>query len=224
MNRVVFVGDIHGKIDVIEAVEKKFPDYKYVFVGDIVDSFDRNIEDQKDSLNRVLHLIEVGRARCIWGNHELSYFETGMRCTGFMPKMDEWLRTKKSEIYTRFEPYIWEDGLLVTHAGLTEYIWNMEKLTIDRLDGWLKGQRFLHLYQSKIGWIGRSRGGMDVVGGIYWCDIHEFRTVPGLKQVFGHSRISSIRIIDVDNYAIDCLDKVYQVLVLEDGKFTVESL
>ncbi len=40
--KVLFVGDIHGRLEIMEQVEREFPNHLKVFVGDFVDSFDRS--------------------------------------------------------------------------------------------------------------------------------------------------------------------------------------
>lgn len=36
--------------------------------------------------------------------------------------------------------------------------------------------------------VGKSRGGLLLAGGLLWCDPCEFEGIPGLNQVFGHTR------------------------------------
>jgi len=71
------VGDVHGEIDALEDLlavlgydpAGKHPDGRHlVFVGDLVDRG----PSSPSVLQRVMQLVEAGRAQCILGNHELN--------------------------------------------------------------------------------------------------------------------------------------------------------
>jgi hypothetical protein len=71
------VGDVHGEIDALEALlaalgyeadGRHAAARRLVFVGDLVDRG----PDSPAVLQRVMSLVEAGRAQCILGNHELN--------------------------------------------------------------------------------------------------------------------------------------------------------
>jgi len=219
MTKLLFIGDIHGKIDVMDLVEKQFPEHQKIFVGDFVDAFDHTRKEQLACVEKALAMIDKGDTRVILGNHELSYLvPREMRCTGYAGTMDAMLLPLKSEMWKKFEHYIWisEHKLLITHAGLTAYLWKEFELTLDNLAAKLEEWKHKQWYASPNGWIGRARGGIQPVGGIFWCDFNlEFRPIEGLRQVFGHTGwfdlhqdlTYGIRKREVANYCIDCLAK-----------------
>lgn len=75
MNTLI-VGDVRGIVPVVEDVLTF--DGRVVFLGDLVDSFDRSIVDQLECVRLVLDAVDGGKAELILGNHELSYLYAGM--------------------------------------------------------------------------------------------------------------------------------------------------
>ena len=228
----LFVGDIHGRIEVMEFVEKQFPEHQKIFVGDLVDSFDRTRRQQLACVEKAFTMIERGDTRVILGNHELSYLvPREMRCSGFGESMAAMLLPLKSDIWKKFDHYVWmaEHKLLVTHAGLTDLLWTTYALTLENLPAKLDEWKLAQWDTSPNGWIGKSRGGRNPVGGIFWCDFNdEFRPVKGLKQVFGHTSFAEvqhdlsngIRSRKGGNYCIDCLARSQEFLEFDSDRKT----
>ena len=124
-----------------------------------------------------------------------------------------------AEIRELFRPHLLlGDNVLVTHAGLTRQVFELEPCTIAQLDARLTS--WWHDRWSPVHWIGTCRGGSDPVGGTFWCDYNrEFEPIPGLTQVFGHTAFGSkgeIRRVE-DSYNVDCLDVSQKFLTLEIG-------
>jgi hypothetical protein len=209
--KTTFVGDIHGKVEAVEAALAQ--EGQVIFVGDVIDSYDRTVEDHKKCYDLMFDAIEKGKARSTLGNHELSYIFPHHQCSGW----DKWraslMRHYQTMILDRFEPYILlRPDFLVTHAGLTAPIWESAGLTLETLpkfldDGWPDMKHPVHF-------IGQCRGGPNRYGGIFWATFGEdFEPVKGLTQVFGHTRQRGqgpIRCeldeLGTPNYCIDCLD------------------
>lgn len=209
----IFIGDIHGKVELVEKALAK--DGKKIFVGDFMDSFDRSSVDMFNCLRLVTEAIEKGEAEAIFGNHELSYKMPKIhRCSGFSTENEIVYWEKAKEVESLFKPYvIIQPNILVTHAGLTNIIWNKFNLHWDNLD--LKLKNWWENIKSPAHWIGKRRGGLNSVGGIFWCDFNtDFRPIPGIIQIFGHTAGKEIRKVE-DSYCIDCLDYTDDFLELE---------
>lgn len=207
--RHVFVGDIHGKVEAVkEALARPG---KKVFVGDIIDSYDRTVEEHKECYNLIFDAIDKGDAVACLGNHELSYLmPSPHECSGWEKWRASLMRHYGGMILEKFKPYILlAPDFLVTHAGLTNQIWENEKLTLDTLKPWLD-----NAYQdrySPVHYIGYCRGGPNPFGGIFWATWKEdFEPIQELTQVFGHTRqkwgIQYEKHGDHTSYCIDCLD------------------
>ena len=225
MSQIHFIGDIHGRVEAVEAALKLSG--RKIFVGDFVDSFDRSVKDQVRCLHLILDAIDSGEAEAVFGNHELSYISR-LRCSGWNIAMDAQINHGGlwRELVDKFKPYVLiepegqiERPILVTHAGFSNFIFETFHLTLenfrDNLRDWTRPDL---LFEGTPAYhIGRTRGGNAAVGGIYWCHFpHEFVPVPGLDQVFGHTRqsdgtIKKMGICDdsqiiSENYCIDILE------------------
>jgi hypothetical protein len=194
------VGDLHGKFEVAKkALNTGLP---VVFLGDYLDSWDRSFEDQFQTLAIVLDAAREGKAVALMGNHELSYLDETMRCSGW-----DQLKQTELDIFHAYnmnqylKPYHEVDGFLLSHAGVSKAL--LAYYGSLSLEGYLERGYFKE--------IGYRRGGRKPVGGLFWCDWAEFDPIEGVKQIVGHTRGRQIREKD-GNYCID---------VLEDGLSTV---
>jgi Calcineurin-like phosphoesterase len=204
--KTLFVGDIHGKVEVVErALAQEHP---VIFVGDIADSFERPTTDHLKCFELIFKAIDEDKAACLYGNHELSYLMPEHRCSGWTAAMQAHMTGGLGqEINKRFKPFIFiKPNVLVTHAGLTRIIWRDFNLTLETLSETLT--KWFEDINSPVHWIGQSRGGSKFVGGIFWCDfLRDFREIPDLIQIFGHTRILDLGRIG-NSYCIDYNDKI----------------
>jgi len=207
--KYVFVGDIHGKHDIVEEALQQ--DGRIVFVGDFLDSFNESPENQIKCINTVLNAITLGKADAIPGNHELGYIYDQHSCSRWKDLTRRLFQPLIPEVLKLFVPFMQiGDEWLVTHAGAVQEV--LPTGTSPTLD-WAND------LDSSAHWIGRSRGGFNYIGGIWWCDFNrEFEPIPGLNQIFGHTAGRDIRIktgVNSINYCIDCLDSTKRFLTLD---------
>jgi len=226
--RVIFVGDLHGNIDALHKVMTQFPDHHWVFTGDLVDDFVRTRKEQLECVATMLGNIAEMFARCVWGNHDLQYVEPMHRCAGYGPEMEVLLKDYTGLMQKFFDDFIYykDINLLVTHAGLCKYLYDHHgREDVERL---LKDWTERPNYQSPLHWVGRMRGGIDTVGGIYWCDWYrEFTPIPGLKQIFGHTPCRTQKIETIgENWNLDCLhfNEVVLEMVVDKGVPTFNEI
>lgn len=233
--KYLFIGDIHGRVKTIKSVMTQFPDHNRIWVGDFVDSFEETIEDQTMCINMASCLSESDRDIVLFGNHELSYLFPHMRASGHTAAIQAIINNLKSQILESFRYYFYipEHKVLVTHAGLTNQIYEEHKgfiLSLGGIHKFLKDKD----YQTQDQWwsdisqrIGTARGGLSKYGGTTWCDWKkEFEPILEINQVFGHTPIDKItRTFGSDNYNIDCLERgAQEVLELSDHGFEIISL
>lgn len=211
--KVTFIGDIHGQVEIVKKALAKRG--RKIFVGDLVDSFVRTPIESRKCMELVLDAAEAGKAEVIYGNHELSYLFPHHRCSGYTNATYAFMQELRPRIMVAFKSHIMmAPDFLVTHAGLSKQLWEDQLLNLDVLDhvlcDWWSDIR------SPAHWIGWKRGGRDPCGGTFWCDFRcEFSPVPGLRQVFGHTRGKGIRQVE-QSYCIDCLeDGAPQFLTLD---------
>lgn len=200
----IFVGDIHGKYEVVSKALDM--DGHKVFVGDFLDSYDRNTDDMEKCLTLVIEALEKDDCTVILGNHELSYMDhQRWGCSGFSVETAEMFSHYKGKLVMMAVPfYIPTEDFLVTHAGLDNYYWTNYGFTLENLPERLDG--FLSNTNHDLYGVGRCRGGSKNVGGIFWNDfLREHTPVPELHQVFGHTRVPEISVKGT-SVCIDCLD------------------
>lgn len=202
----IVVGDLHGRVEVVEKVLKFAGNtLDVVFVGDYLDSFNRSYEDQIRTLQLVIGAThdDPKRFTALKGNHELSYLDENMRCSGYSLHTHNMV---KHLDMLALKDYVWVNGILISHAGISKTL--LEYLDID-YDTYLREQNFNQ--------IGRVRGGTWPCGGLYWCDWNfEFEPLE-FPQIVGHTRGRGIR-QNCNSYCIDCLeDEDSAVLFIEDN-------
>lgn len=175
--KTIVVGDIHGHIDSVEAALAS--PHNVVFVGDYLDSFGQSVDNQVRCLTMVLDAIEAepGRVVGLIGNHEMSYLEPSMQCSGYNNATAQHVKHMHTRMRRWLREYWWVGDYLITHAGVDQELLDYKDLT---LEGYLANGQFND--------IGRYRGGSAQVGGLYWNDFNaEMTPINGVKQVVGHS-------------------------------------
>jgi hypothetical protein len=207
--KTLVVGDLHGQHEVVDGVLST--GLPVIFVGDYVDSYDRTRAEQKLTLQKVLDAVESGQARALYGNHEMSYLRRDMQCSGYGSIISFLMRVEeKFRIDAQLVDYLWAEGFLITHAGVSETLLESREQTLEE---YLEGGNY-----SQIGVV---RGGCDPVGGLWWCDFNfEFEPIDGVPQIFGHTRGRRIRKRG-NSYCIDCLEAIEsnerQIVAINDG-------
>lgn len=234
----VVVGDLQNGYDVLPYLEKR-TDWRKLFLGDFLDSWDASPADQVRALERVLGMVRRGEAIAVPGNHEVSYTSNlpGLSATGNKGLTNSLLIPIKRDMERLLKPFFYHEPTrtLFSHAGLSKRVWDICELNMETLPAVLHGWALS--YESPFYWIGRARGGPDRCGGLLWCDWHlEFDPVPGLSQVVGHTasfsqkgerhdgiRVGNLRAKE-NNWNVDCLGRpgAFNFLVFDtsDGSFT----
>lgn len=125
--KLLVIGDIHGRCQELEQALAKAKELEAfpIFIGDLTDSFKRTNAEQLAALIRVADLCEAGQAKCLWGNHDLSYlFPQWFRCSGFSETKRQLFSAGYQKLWKsgNFDPFLsfsfGEKRILITHAGL----------------------------------------------------------------------------------------------------------
>ena len=215
-------------------IESESPD-RAVFLGDYFDDFGDSPEIAAGTA-RWLKRSLVDRARVhLIGNHDLGYMSAlpRLRCSGYGE--DKHAAVASCGIdWSRLEPFCWIDGgaWLCTHAGLSARFLELvrpgataadvgdvlEEARVDlrRVSDELHAHPFLQA--------GAARLGPSETGGIVWCDYNEeYEDVPGLRQIFGHTRGERVRHgrgpKGAEHY---CIDTVLNHYIVYDGGGGIE--
>ena len=210
--KTLVIGDLHGQVEIVsKALDTEFP---LIFLGDYLDSFDRTTEDQITTLELVMEAVDRGRARALRGNHEISYLNDNMRCSGYNSATQASVNILHSKMASRLKDFLWAEKFLISHAGVSQMLLDCSGITLNE-----------YLATSDYLEVGRARGGACEIGGLYWCDWeHEFTPIKGIAQIVGHTRAENIR-QKGNSYCIDCLeDDRPKGLLIEDGNATPFNL
>lgn len=224
MKPIVFIGDLHGQINLVRKIKEQFPNHRRIWLGDIPDSYDQSTG------NMLACIYETMDEEKVMGNHDFHYFCDRGRCSGYnnilqsliIPIRWKWEESFKHHIY------IPEANLLVTHAGICNRLYN-ELVARFQVVEWGNPTIETELKEFQSLKVGKFRGGINEYGGHLWCDWNkEFDPVPGLNQVFGHTPVEEIECVETEdstNYNLDCLERGKQeVLVWNNGVFVKESI
>lgn len=207
------VGDIHGRLEIVEKVLAS--KYDVVFLGDFLDSYDRSVEDQVQSLRLALEAVEEGRAQSVVGNHELSYLGA-LFCSGWKSDTQTYVNDLEDRITKSFKNYIEEEGFLISHAGVSNVMLETQGVTLQE-----------YLDNGEFEQVGYSRGGSYRCGGLYWCDwFEDFEPVEGVNQIVGHSGYRPegypLGILEKGgSYNVDCLNNKEEFLLIDNGNATI---
>lgn len=210
----IVIGDLHGQYEVVEAARKTGE--QLIFVGDYFDAYTRTAADCHDTFVEVMNLVHDGQAIALRGNHEMSYLHPQLRCSGWNYSTAEFVEKVRWDLENVLLDYVWEEGFLISHAGVSQRL-------LDYLDCTLEE----YLIREDFSQIGKARGGLDPIGGLWWCDWqHEFSPIEGVDQIVGHTHGENIRFAN-NSCCIDCLNvwkDRWNVLVIEEGYAEVVDL
>lgn len=243
--RAVVIPDVHNKWKKAESIVAAESPDRTIFLGDYFDDFGDTPADAAATTEWLAgSMADKSRVHLV-GNHDLNYMSSlpGLHCAGRDPIKGIAI-AKRGIDWPRLEPFCWlgtaggaaEDMWLCTHAGLSatflesvrpgaaapdvDGVLGAARIDLDRVDD--EGHRHVFLQA------GAARGGLDETGGIVWCDYNlEFEDVPGLRQIFGHTRGGQVRHGrgpggKGEHYCIDTVLRHY--IAYEDGRISVRAV
>lgn len=209
MGKALVVGDMHLKQSIVlprvDALARRFGVRRIVFTGDYCD--ERRSSDALLSNELGLFADWVGGARhagmqidLLLGNHDYQYV-LGRKGSGTHVNLLDEVRALLEGLGPQIAATV--DGILVTHAGLTEP-WMREYLgdvadaaeaacQLNALHRGSEEDRYALLS------CGPGRGGRDLPGPL-WADRDELRreAAPGIDQIVGHTPSSTCELVCAD--------------------------
>lgn len=219
---IIVIGDVHG-ITLWQEIVKMHPDSKFVFLGDYCDPY------QPISKGEVLanfkQIILFKREHwddvvLLLGNHDVHYYNDkaalGSRFSLDLMKDIEELLVENKDC---FQCAYGHGNLLFTHAGVSQS-WFEENFHGDAQRD-IAEQLIARADDASLFDCGKSRGGPQEHGGIYWADEKELHCLPpNIIQIVGHTRMPEILRREVESstiYFCDCLWQSRYLLIEDHG-------
>ncbi len=211
--KLVIIPDIHNRCDAAEEIIQREEPDRVLFLGDYFDSFDDTVEDAGNTARWLAKSLQQKNRIHLIGNHDLNYMteNPNIKCTGYSP--DKHIAIDRCHIeWKKLEIYCWVDDWLITHAGLSRKFYEWQRKKNDTVQNVIRRARhdIVNIDDMNITkeflQAGVLRGGINKFGGIVWCDYGEFEDIPDIKQVFGHTRGTTVRHQKTENSEHYCID------------------
>ena len=223
---------------------------KIICLGDYFDDFNDTIQDATNSAEWLKQSIQKPNRIHLTGTHDIWYrfpYNRFIAASGNTEKKASAInKILTQEDWNNLYLYHYEQNFLMSHAGvhinlISEYVYNHLDLfnkyfvntelqltaqeIIDKVIRPACEEALSRVQQGySNSWLdaGIIRGGRQSVGGITWLDwIYEFKPIPGLNQIVGHTEMDvpgEKYIKSSINYDLDTRNK--HIGILEDGRFS----
>lgn len=239
--KTIFVGDIHG-VQTWKYIVNTQKFDRIVFVGDYFDSFDIKGDDQINNFLDLIAYKESTDKEVIFmiGNHDHHYFASvGYTGTSgyqwhFEQSISHVLENNKRHLQMAYQ----FDNILCTHAGVSEVFmdevfgkgdWKIDNIANDLNDLW-KYKPLSFCFDSR----SYDSTGDSVTQSPIWIRPRSLQKASqeikkhGIIQIVGHTSQHQIDIKGKSTggkyYYIDTLVSRGEYLILEDDKFSVDTV
>jgi hypothetical protein len=240
MNKLVAIGDVHGRNTWKQIVEQEQPD-TVVFVGDYFDSFDIPGKAQIDNFKNIIqwkHDNPQCKVVLLIGNHDFHYMPEAYndRYSGFQKNLyieiGQVLEANKHHLRMAYRC----DDLVFSHAGITpEFLlnnnWGDQDMVEFVNELWLYKP---HKFKFADNGYGHSDPyGDDEFQGPLWIRPRSLMKAcqevkKTMIQVVGHTAVKEIdakgKATGGRYYFIDCLDNTPEYLVYENKQIKINKL
>jgi len=205
--KILTIGDIHGRDNWKNILNKNKDLNKIIFTGDYVDSFTKPNVEILSNLKDIINFKKEYDTDVILliGNHDCQYLigygypEYG--CNGFRPEMLPDLQQLFYENRELFQFSYQLDNYLWTHAGISSKWYKTRfKEVFEDFDTNTLSEALNYTFDNKLECIfdvGYKRGGRKPTGGPLWADmyelIHNGMPLKDYNQIVGHNPVKYIR-------------------------------
>ncbi|MDD5453880.1 MAG: metallophosphoesterase [Candidatus Ratteibacteria bacterium] len=230
--KTIIISDLHNRVDWVEPALSSLQYDKVIFLGDYFDDFYDNLDDIKKVAKWLKQSLPKPDRIHLCGTHDMWYrFPNNpyLQASGnTMQKLNVINQILTDDDWNLLRLYYYEQGFLLTHAGVHSFLFGNNNLSIQEMLNLIKSETEKALQDVKNGKInpcldaGFARRGGQVVGGITWLDWHdEFEPVPHLNQIVGHTELKKPEKKITENSENYCLDtKNKHIGILKNGIFT----
>lgn len=193
------IPDIHTKWEIAEKyIELYGPQVDHIVcLGDYFDDFNDGPKSNAATAEWIKTHLYDPKFTFLLGNHDQHYsygdkLHYNAQCSGYTRNKHRAIsKVLGIKDWDEFELYRLSGRFLYTHAGYTQYLARQVVKVGRNFKTQIEKARMdvkIRMYNDMIA-PGYSRGGNEPVGGLLWCDFNDdFKPIPGLCQVFGHTR------------------------------------
>ena len=194
--RTLILPDIHLQWEKAEKIIKHESCDNVVFLGDYFDEYDDNVNENYLAAKWLLSSLNQPNRIHLFGNHDFSYVfpHRSYKCSGYTLGKDYAINdVLKEKDWRKLKTHTWVDNFLLSHAGVHPFFYQkygnekLFKTWIDEICKEALDDAFLNKPEHLFFRAGKSRGGIEMYGGIIWCDRSEFEAVENVNQIFGHT-------------------------------------
>jgi len=239
VNKIVILGDIHGRNIWKSIIEKENPD-KVIFMGDYFDSFIITSIEQLNNFRDIINFKRNSEREVIllYGNHDHHYMRVGETYSGYQAPMqfdfeNELREAIKGNLIQIAYTY---DDLLFTHAGVST-VWLDKWLPETTMETLVNDLNELLLYQPKaFNFAGFDPYGNSQISSPIWIRMTSLlrsnRNQPIKKtyrQVVGHTQVNEINLNHYSKnlggryFMVDALN-ARQYLIYENNEFRIGTI
>lgn len=234
INRIIALGDTHGRTNWKQVVENEIESDKIIFIGDYFDSF---VIHPYAQLNNFLDILDFKKSNpdkvvLLIGNHDFHYLSgIESRCSGFQPKMYHLFNEVLEPAFQQglLQMAYQHENFLFTHAGVTSTWANNNNVDYSDLSKVANevNNRFVENRMSFAFTDGRnySSYGDDIEQTPIWVRPNSLnkKKIEGLINVVGHTGQPSLK-PKGDIILIDTMETSGEYLVINDLKMSVKNV
>ena len=194
--KTLILADIHNRWDKAEKIINHEAPDKIVFLGDYFDDFGDDFRIAKGTAEWLSTSLNAKNRIHLMGNHDTNYAfkHRSYKCSGYSQIKDFAINDVLNDSdWRRLPLYTWVGSWLCSHAGVHPHFY-IKYSNSEPFKDWLETTcnealkaAFRNEPSLPILSAGQSRGGIEVYGGINWCDANEFAPIDGINQIFGHT-------------------------------------
>ena len=228
MEKILVLGDIHGRTCWADIIKKENPD-KVIFLGDYVSTHENISSDQQCSnLEDILNYKEANSDKVILlrGNHDLQHLGYSWAgCSGYFNEVGKYMESIKDRFLTDTQWVYVEGSIIFSHAGISKtWFNNFDFKDINLLNNCEPSEKFGFTPNSFYDYYGNS-----ITQPCVWIRPQVLVTdaLDGYIQVVGHTPVKKITNLKSvkdewpEIWLCDCLPDEY--LVIENNEFIIKK-
>lgn len=194
--KTLILPDLHLQWKKADNIIKHESADSIVMLGDFFDDFNDSVRENLIMAEWLIASLEQPNRIHLMGNHDIGYAmpHKSYKCSGYEISKDYAINAVlKENDWRKLKTHTWVGNYLCSHAGVHNFFYqkygegNPFNTWLDEICHEAMENAYAHKPALPILRAGTSRGGIELYGGIMWCDRKEFIGIDGINQIFGHT-------------------------------------